>query len=241
MKQILQPELDDGVQVSEMLRYSSAATNSTPKHPYLSETTMTPTRRPHHLNNHQQHAPAIVTCLLSDHQLTHGDALGRHKRLGGGDRKLPPGTVFGCPSAREPEPCVAELIRCGYSEEEQQPDADLGKTLHEGWRTAATVAGGEPGWAASAGAANCAKTEVPQLLAPPRSAELGVGTAQMAALRSREEMAGLVAAAGLVLEAEGFDEVFSAAAGAEGGGSDHCSLAGFLDFRQQLLRGKLAM
>jgi hypothetical protein len=195
-----------------------------------------PTKRETHL----QHPPAVVSRLLSDHQLTAGDALGRHRLLGSGDRRAPPGAVYGAPSAREPEPCVAELILCGYSEAQQRPDADLGKTLREGWRASAT-ASATASAAAGAGAARCARTEVAQLLAPPRSAELGVGAPEMAARRGRDEMAALAAAGGLVVGPEEFDEIFDDAAALEGGGEGGCSLEGFLEARQQRLRHQLGV
>lgn len=38
-------------------------------------------------------------------------------------------------SAREAEPSVGELLRGWYTPEQQQPDADLGKSIREGWRS----------------------------------------------------------------------------------------------------------
>jgi hypothetical protein len=206
-----------------------------------------------------------VLRVHADHTLARGNALGRHKLLGGG-AAAPPGRVFGAPSAREPEPCVAELIRSAYSAEEQAPDADLGKSMREGGRAAATqveqpdgggggndahgglLASQERRPTAAAGEASCRRSEARQLLAPPRSAELGVGHAELLAPRPRGEMAGLVAAAGLALGEEDFEAAFGAAADAEaGGGSDshgggkRCSLAGFMDARQQLLRRAAGM
>lgn len=181
---------------------------------------------------------------MHDHKLTHGDALGRHKLLGGADRKLPPGQVFGKPSAREAEPCVGELIRNGYAAAEQLPDADLGKSLREGWRAAAddlggldlaggdlratggTAAGdgkgsvrGRPAAAGTAaakqGAMSCNKTEARKLLAPPKSVELGVDDEQLWAQRSKEGIAALAAGAGLDLDEWEFDQVFEVAAAAD--------------------------
>ncbi|GBF97983.1 flagella associated protein [Raphidocelis subcapitata] len=205
MKQILQPQLDEGI----------------------------------------QQPPAVVPALFLDHHLT-GDALGRHRLLGGGDRRCD-AAAFGAPSAREAEPCVGDLIRSAYPPEQQAPDADLGKSLHEGHRAAPggvlEAGGGGCQWgggaaAGAAGAASCSRTEVRQLLAPPASAELGVGATELTAPRRRGEIAALAAEAGLALGEEEFDEVFAHAAAAEGGGGS-CSLAAFLEARQELLRRRL--
>ncbi|KAI8467430.1 MAG: hypothetical protein J3K34DRAFT_481434 [Monoraphidium minutum] len=205
MKQILQPELDDGV----------------------------------------QHPPAVVTRLMRDHQLTHGDALGRPRPLGAGARAPPRGGAFGAPSAREAEPCVGELIRCGYSPEEQRPDADLGKSLREGFRAAPAGAACAAGAAerrggGGGGSGGCNASTVRPLLAPPHWAELGVSEEQLAAPRGREGLAALAAAAALDLGEGEFEEVFRRAAAAEGEDGERCdarcSLAAFMAARQQWLR-----
>jgi hypothetical protein len=188
-----------------------------------------------------------VTKLMRDHQLTHGDALGRHKLLGGGDRGLSEGHTFGAPSAREGEPCVGELIRCGYSQQEQEPDADLGKSLREGWRAAAGIASYKPAHAPAnggiGGKSSCMTSSVRQLLAPPHWAEIGVTEQQLQAQRGREGIAALAVAAGVTFSSEGeFNELFQAAAsaGAEGDGGS-CSLARFMEARQQWLRQQVGV
>jgi hypothetical protein len=199
-----------------------------------------------------------VPRVHADYTLIRGDALGRHKLMGTGDRALPLGFVFGAPSAREPEPCVGELIRSAYSAAEQEPDADLGKSLREGWRAADGSSGGaalgtstarQPPAAGEPCEAACRRTEARQLLAPPRSAELGVGQVELEAPRSEGEMAGLVAAAGLGMGEAEFQQVFFEAArleaatavGSVAGGGARCSLAGFMEARQQLLRQQAGM
>jgi hypothetical protein len=78
--------------------------------------------------------------------MTQGEELGKPRRLGAagmsGEGRASASTagagglgmVFGAPSAREPEPCVGEILRGWYTPEEQGPDADLGKSIREGWR-----------------------------------------------------------------------------------------------------------
>lgn len=81
-----------------------------------------------------QHYPKIVSKLYDEHKMSQPDALGHVQHLGASGGRVPADGVFGKPSARESEPCVGELIRGWYRPEEQQPDADLGKSLREGWR-----------------------------------------------------------------------------------------------------------
>ena len=77
--------------------------------------------------------------------MTQGDELGKPRRLGAAGMRREGGSVtaadaggsgrvFGAPSAREPEPCVGEIIRGWYTPEKQAPDSDLGKSVREGWR-----------------------------------------------------------------------------------------------------------
>jgi hypothetical protein len=74
--------------------------------------------------------------VYESHKLTQGEELGKPRRLGA---RMPPGPdgqdpVFGKASQRGNEPGAAELIRGWYTPEEQAPDPDLGKSLHEGFR-----------------------------------------------------------------------------------------------------------
>lgn len=137
MRQILQPELDEGVEVGARVQQSHARTEcwryvcgqravqppaSSPTNAHSKQLRRTESSRPQHalqtpptLWNRAactpQHAPAVVPALLRDHQLARGDALGRARPAGAGGAALPAGHVFGAASAREAEPCVGELIR----------------------------------------------------------------------------------------------------------------------------------
>lgn len=79
---------------------------------------------------------SVVSKVYESHKLTQGEELGKPRRLGA---RMPPGPdgqdpVFGKASQRGNEPGAAELIRGWYTPEEQAPDPDLGKSLHEGFR-----------------------------------------------------------------------------------------------------------
>ena len=202
--------------------------------------------------------------LVADRALVRGDAPGRRRLAGAGDRPPPPGGAFGAPSVRRgAEPSVGELIRGAgaYSPEQQQPDADLGKSLRAGWRAAATTgggAGGASGDAASvagarAGALSCARASGARaLLAPPKSCVEGVGAEELAAPRGEGEMRALAAAAGLEMPGGAFEEIFAAAAAAtrmamesvddcSGAGKPQCTLSAFVEARHAWLRAHTAV
>ena len=162
--------------------------------------------------------------------------------------------------ARAIRTALARRRRCGYSLEEQQADADLGKSLREGWRatdacgrgadctggTSSTSGGGGRAGADAAGRGRGRRSgSVRGLLAPPLWAEMGLSDEQLLAPRCREEIAELVVAAGLAPEGCELGEVFDAAAAAEaaagGGVADMCSLAGFMEARQRWLRQQVGV
>ncbi|KAL3146785.1 hypothetical protein ABBQ38_014767 [Trebouxia sp. C0009 RCD-2024] len=66
-------------------------------------------------------------------QLTNRDELGQVKRLGMAGRELGEGHIFGLPSKHEAG-SVSSLLKGDYSPEQLQDDADLGKSVKEGWR-----------------------------------------------------------------------------------------------------------
>jgi hypothetical protein len=78
----------------------------------------------------------VVSKVYESHKLTQGEELGKPRRLGARMAPGPDGQdpVFGKASQRGNEPGAAELIRGWYTPEEQAPDPDLGKSLHEGFR-----------------------------------------------------------------------------------------------------------
>ncbi len=86
-----------------------------------------------------QQPAKVASKLQEDFKLTSADTLGTVRKLGAGDRHLPPTHAYGVTSLLngKREPGVDVLLTGGYSKEQQQPDADLGKSLREGWRNIA--------------------------------------------------------------------------------------------------------
>lgn len=77
--------------------------------------------------------PGVANKILEDWKMSNHDYLGQSRKLGTGDRQLPEDYVYGMPSLKPgfKEPGVEELLKSSYPEEQQQPDADLGKSLRE--------------------------------------------------------------------------------------------------------------
>lgn len=76
----------------------------------------------------------IISKELADFKITHSEMLGKPKNLGHGDRSLPEGHVFGRPTRTFVEHDAGRLISGHYSKEEQEPDADLGRSVRPGYR-----------------------------------------------------------------------------------------------------------
>jgi hypothetical protein len=70
-----------------------------------------------------------------------------------------------------------------------------------------------------------------QLLTPPKCVDLGVKEEHLLQLRSKQELQGLLAEAGIGMADEEFEAVFSMAAAANGEGAEECSL-------EQLMRAR---
>ena len=111
----------------------------------------------------------MASKLQEDFKLTSADTLGTVRNLGAGDRKLPPTHAFGVASLLngKREPGVDVLLTGGYSESQQQPDADLGKSLREGWRNIAPVGRtyGVPSVSCGGGGAIIGAVRVPKCMA----------------------------------------------------------------------------
>ncbi|WIA10245.1 hypothetical protein OEZ85_010445 [Tetradesmus obliquus] len=192
---------------------------------------------------------AVVSSVYDRHKATLGDELGKPRLLGAGNRALPPDHVFGKCSAREAEPCVGELMRGYYSAEEQAPDPDLGKSLREGWRN--TEASGRtfgvpsvrndiplPPSRSVASTKNYGnEPSAGQLLAPPKCVDLGVKEEHLLQLRSPDELAQLLADAGLALGQQEFEEVLAQAEGVRDEQQQlWCSLDAFMAARRSWLQ-----
>jgi len=80
----------------------------------------------------------IVPKRLEHFKITDQDELGRPRNLGHG-KQLPADHTFGRPARLFEEWGTRKLIVGDYCEEEQQPDADLGKSIKPGFRNVAPV------------------------------------------------------------------------------------------------------
>ncbi|GLC45943.1 hypothetical protein PLESTF_000715000 [Pleodorina starrii] len=177
--------------------------------------------------------PRVLPKLHEDYKATATDYLGKPRMLGTGDRtQLPPGHTFGVPSMRKGrEAGVAELMTGYYCPAEQDPDADLGKSLREGFRNqpkpgddgrtfgVATIRTDLrlPRLRSVADPQNYGnESDAGQVLRPPLAADLGISDEQFVALRPKEEIRQLVREAGLTLGDEEFDAAWGLAADADG-------------------------
>lgn len=165
--------------------------------------------------------PVVVEKLLEDFRVVSTEGLGEVKNLGYGT-KAPSNHVFGMPSQAGPEWGVRECIG-NYTEEEQQPDKDLGKSIRPGWRNIGPPARtfGVPSirsdvpapalksvadhqnYGDEAGAAT--------LLYPPRFADGGVTQADFLTATAKEELADIFRSAGFQLDEKQVDETYERA------------------------------
>lgn len=154
---------------------------------------------------------------------------------------------------------VGELLHGGYTEEQQQPDADLGRSLREGFRNVLPAAadgridagagvGGRafgvpsvrtdlhpPSRASIANAQNFGnEPDAAALLSPCSTADRGVNEEHYSARRSAAGVRGLLAGAGIEMRDGEFEACFEAAAAAEGD-SRRASLMSFMDTRHRML------
>ncbi|KAG1679449.1 hypothetical protein FOA52_007741 [Chlamydomonas sp. UWO 241] len=201
------------------------------------------------LDESQPHAPKVGTKIHQDYKATAGDLLGRPKKLGAGERpQILPDHTFGLHSMRHgPEPGVDQVIQGSYSAAQQAPDADLGKSLREGWRNVAPSGKRfgvpsvrtdipKPRVSSVASAINYgSEPDALQLLRPPKSVELGVNEEHYMAMRSRVEVRALISDAAVALSDDEFDAVWSMAANADGVGPETACLDTFFRARHHLL------
>ncbi|KAL6757424.1 flagella associated protein [Haematococcus lacustris] len=175
-------------------------------------------------------AKAVITKLHEDHKLTNVDQLGAVKKLGTGDRGLGPDHAYGMPSLKAGmrEPGVDELFKLNLTLEQQQPDADLGKSLREGYRNIAPEGRTfgvpsirtdipKPAKASVSNMANYGnEPDAFQLLRPPRSVVQGVGEQHYLQLRGKEEVRSIAREAEIVLSDEEFDTLWNMSVDADG-------------------------
>lgn len=156
---------------------------------------------------------------------------------------------------------VGDLLHGAYTVEQQQPDADLGKTLREGFRNVLPPAadgsigagsisgvGGRafgvpsvrtdlhpPARASIANAQNFGgEPDASALLAPCSTADRGVNEEHYALRRDAAGVRKLLGRAGIAMGEAEFATCFDAASAAEGSG-DRASLMSFMDTRHRML------
>jgi EF-hand domain-containing family member B len=151
----------------------------------------------------------------------------------------------------ESKECVANLMRCANSAEMQLPDADLGKTLREGYRNIpppgvdSNRAYGVPSVRTDlhlparqsiANAQNYGnEPDANALLSPCSTADRGVNEDTFSQKRTAENIKQLLdSTASIRLSDAEFDEVFQAAAEEVGNGS-MCTLTSFMRARHKRL------
>ncbi|KAK9804914.1 hypothetical protein WJX72_011725 [[Myrmecia] bisecta] len=188
----------------------------------------------------------VVDKRLEDFQLTNKDLLGTPKNLGFGERGLPVDHTFGAASVRSgPEFGVDVLIKGNYTAKEQAPDADLGKSLRDGWRNIPTKKTFglptvrtdivPPKHRSVANVHNYGnEPDTMQLIHPTATAERGISEEHYLKLRSKDELRDILAAAGITLEAEEFGHIFAAACAADKA-DNRCCIDVFMRCRHQLL------
>lgn len=193
--------------------------------------------------------PAVISSKIhTDFKLSNTDQLGKTKKLGTGERNLAPDHTFGMPSLRHGVrgATVEELLKHSLPMEQQQPDADLGKSLREGYRNIAPedrVFG-----------APSIRTDIPaptkrsvsstvnygnepdalQLLRPPKSVERGVHEAHYMEMRPKDDVQAIVNEADIPLTDDQFDVVFKMASEADGE-ANKCCLDTFFRARHHVL------
>ena len=192
----------------------------------------------------------IVPKRLAEFRMVNTDELGKVKKLGHGDRGLGATHTFGVASRRFDEWGVGELIKGDYTEDEQAPDYDLGKSLRVGFRNerqynedgvervfgAPTIRTDIPAPGTKSVADNNNYGNEPDaltLLYPSTAAERGVFDEDYIQLRPKEEMKTFLGVCGIEgLEDDLFDSLYDLAAEKEDKGGV-CSLYTFLTTKKR--------
>lgn len=192
----------------------------------------------------------IVSKLYETNRLTEVERLGEVKKLGHGRDALTDEHVYGVPSRRFAEWGARRLMTGIYTEEEQQPDADLGKSIKPGFRNVSTFPERTYG-------TPTIRTDIPSpvvkgvaddqnygdepdamaLLYPSADAERGVTDRDFLMQRPKDEVKEIMAAAGALgnVDEELFENIFAHAAALDGKSEDTCSIVAFKECKRQML------
>ncbi|XRB21531.1 EF-hand domain-containing family member B [Pseudoscourfieldia marina] len=192
--------------------------------------------------------PSVVVKAHEQHRLKEAERLGETKKLGYGERSLPEDHTYGVPSRRFAEWGARRLMNGMYSEEEQLPDVDLGKSVRPGLRNVSvfpdhsfgtpTIRLDIPGPTVKSVADDQNYGDEPDaasLLYPSSAADRGVTDVDFMAQRSREEIKDLMETVGALAGIDDFDAVFDAAAQLDGKSAETCSIVAFRECKASML------
>lgn len=188
-------------------------------------------------------AAHIIDKRVEDFKSTYNDELGRVKNLGHGE-KPPEGHIYGVPSRRFTEWGAGRLIKGDYSEEEQAPDTDLGKSLRQGYRNVPDPVNPDRAFGVP-----CIRTDLPareyerrsvadncnygnepsavSLIFPSSGAERGVVETDYNKPYTKEDLSQFYADTGIQMAEGEFEAAFETAAEVDGFGGDACTINTF--------------
>ena len=192
----------------------------------------------------------IVGKRLEDFKSTNNDELGRVKNLGHGEKPtVGPDHVYGVPSRKFVEWGAGRLISGNYTEEEQAPDPDLGKSLRQGYRNLPEEMDPDRAFGVP-----CIRSDLPPrdlntksvadntnygneanavtLIFPSAGADRGVVEGDYVKPYDKTEMQNFYASTGIPMDQAEFDATFETACELDGGaigagGGDTCTIQTF--------------
>jgi len=174
------------------------------------------------LDDDYKRPSVVVDKILEDFRDVTCEALGTVKNLGHGNRHLPGNHVYGLPSQRDAEWGVRECVG-NYTEAEQAPDTDLGRSVRPGWRNIAPAERlfGVPSIRSDIPAPSLKsvadhqnygdETGADSLIYPPRFSDGGVTQGDFLESRSKNDLAELFLSAGFELSDATLDDAFARA------------------------------
>jgi len=200
-----------------------------------------------------KHNPSIVPQHHEEFQMAAKDALGRSKVHGTVPHTLGPAHAFGKPSLTGLEPGAGQIISGFYTAEQQGPDADLGKSIRPGfrneWHDPNRVFGipslrtdqPRPHLPSVANNVNYGdEASAHHLLAPARSAILGVSETHYLQMRGRAEIKRFLRVAKLDVPDHEFEDIFVMAAEHDEQ-PDKCCMETFMRARHMIVARALGL
>mmetsp|Transcript_36017 Transcript_36017/g.58208 ORF Transcript_36017/g.58208 Transcript_36017/m.58208 type:complete len:428 (+) Transcript_36017:68-1351(+) len=186
----------------------------------------------------------IVDAQVIAHKKLTSDELGKCRTWGQGPRDLPPNHVFGKPSNKGQDWGTKECVGGAYSMQEQEPDSDLGRSVHVGWRNIALEKEKRLGVpsirtdimppklkSVSSQWNYGDEADAMELLYPSRFALLGIHEEQFLKVIPKEEIRQVMIGAGVV-KLEDFDGVYEKAKSYDDSGQNRVNID---TFRRALL------